>query len=228
MKFKSSLVTQISGSVGGLTGSHNQGGMYFRARSIPVNPNTVQQQAVRNFLSQCATAWLGTLTAAQRAAWETYAANVPLVDALGEPRHTTGIAHYIRSNVPRLQAGLPRVDAGPTIFALPTFNTLSFSVDAANDEIDVVFDDTEAWVDEDDCGLLIYCSRPQGATINYWKGPYRYADMIEGNSVTPETSPYAAALPFPAEVGHVVHAKCLLSRADGRLSSPFRGPGVGA
>ena len=42
MLFKSAAFTQASGSVGGLTFAHNRGGMYTRARSIPVNPKTQQ------------------------------------------------------------------------------------------------------------------------------------------------------------------------------------------
>ena len=38
---------QRSGSIGGATWSHNSSGAYIRARSIPVNPNTDRQNAVR-------------------------------------------------------------------------------------------------------------------------------------------------------------------------------------
>ncbi|KKM06452.1 hypothetical protein LCGC14_1743870, partial [marine sediment metagenome] len=48
MLFKSGLITQGSGSIGGLTASHNRGGMYFRARTIPTNPATSFQTVVRN------------------------------------------------------------------------------------------------------------------------------------------------------------------------------------
>ncbi|MBD3309518.1 hypothetical protein GF348_24275 [candidate division KSB3 bacterium] len=226
MKFKSNIVTQVSGSIGGLVGSHNQGGMYFRARSVPTNPQTAFQVAVRNAVTLLATAWQDTLTAAQREAWDTYAANVPLIDRLGEARNTTGIAHYVRSNVPRLQAGLARVDDGPTVFALPSFTEVTFAPAAATDDFDVSFDNTDAWANEDDAALLLYASRPQSATINFFKGPYRYAGRIDGDGSTAPTSPETIDSPFALTADLKQFYKAVLTRADGRLSSPFRGSGV--
>ena len=51
MLFRGTHLTDASGSLSGVTYSHNRGGAYTRNRSIPVNPNTVQQQAVRNAFS---------------------------------------------------------------------------------------------------------------------------------------------------------------------------------
>jgi len=221
MKFRSATVTAVSGSIGGLTGSHNKGGMYFRARSQPVNTNTSFQQVVRNFLSQVTAAWQQILTAAQRAAWETYAANVPLIDSLGESRNVSGIAMYVRSNVIRLQAGLARIDAGPTTFSLPTFTAPTVAVDATADEMDVAYTSTDAWAGEVGGAMIAFASRPQAASINYFRGPYRLAGIVAG-AATPPTSPETLTLPFPVVVGHVVHSKIAVVRADGRLSSPFR------
>lgn len=220
--FKSGLVTQASGSVGGLTFSHNQGGLYMRARSIPVNPNTAQQQAVRNLMAQLVAAWNDDLSAGQRATWDLYAFNTPVTSKLGEPINLSGLNMYVRSNLPRLQAGKARVDQGPATFNLGSFTAPTFSIDTANDEGDVSFTDTDEWANEDDAFALVYFSRPFGATINYFKGPYRFANTIAGNSSTPPTSPAAITLPFPVEAGQQVGLKFSVSRADGRLSSPFR------
>jgi len=202
--------------------------MYFRARSIPVNPNTTQQQAVRNYLSQLSTAWLQVLTQVQRDAWAVYASNVPLVDALGEARSTTGLAHYIRSNVPILQNGGTRVDDGPVVFALPTFTAPTFTVAAAADTVSVGYDNSDGWATEDDGYMFVYASRPQSASINYFKGPYRLAGKVEGNTAVPPTSPEVINLPFPVAVGHQVFFKVSVARADGRVSSPFRGFAIAA
>ena len=50
MKFTSQVYTQASGSVGGLTYSHNRSGMYTRARSTPTDPaSTLQLERRSNF-----------------------------------------------------------------------------------------------------------------------------------------------------------------------------------
>jgi len=226
--FKSIIMPQASGSLGGIVFSRNKGGAYVRARAIPTNPNTAQQVVVRQAVGNLANLWSNTLTAAQRAAWKNYADNVPVVNALGDSIILTGLNMYTRSNVPIIQAGLTRVDAAPTVFNLGDYTEPSIAIDATDDEIDVTFDNTDAWANEDDAAMLVYASRPVAASINYFKGPYRYAGKIDGDGATPPTSPAAISLPWAVEAGQKVFAKIAVVRADGRLSYPFRGGAVGA
>lgn len=217
--------TQISGSVGGWTGSHNRGGLYIRARTIPVNPNTALQQAVRNIVSQLSNLWVDTLTIAQRDAWKLYADNVQVQGPLGDAITLTGLNMYVRSNTARLQAALPRVDAAPTIFDVGDFTNPSFALDEPADEVDVTFINTDAWANEDDSSMLVYSSRPVSPSINFFKGPYRFAGKIDGDAITPPTSPAAIALPQGVSAGQRVFLRVAVSRADGRYSNPFRGSG---
>lgn len=222
MKFKPLLATDLSGSLGGITASHNKGGAYFRNRAIPTNPGTVQQQAVRNAMSFLASRWVSVLTETQRAAWTTYSENVPLVDPLGEPRVVGALPMYQRSNVPRRQAGLTVIDDAPTVFNLGDFTTPGITLSAIGDTMDVAFEETDAWVDEDDAAMLVYMSRPQNVSINFFKGPYRLAGSIDGDSVAPPTSPATINAPFPFAVGNRVFAQFTVTRSDGRLASPQR------
>jgi hypothetical protein len=164
-----------------------------------------------------------SLTAAQRTAWNTYAANVTVLNALGDPINISGLAMYQRCNTPILQAGGPRVDDGPLIFSLGEFTNPSFALDEAADEVDVTFTDTDLWANEDDGFMFVYASRPQNPTINFFKGPYRFAGKIDGDGVTPPTSPAAITLPFAVATGQRIFVRTLIARADGRISLPFRG-----
>lgn len=223
MKIKSALVTQWSGSVGGMVGSHNQGGLYLRARTIPVNPSSTYQQVVRNAMLTLASRWGQVLTPAQRTAWETYAKNVPLIDRLGESRAIGGIAMYQRSNVPIIQVGGSVVDDGPTVMALPTFTDPSVTVTAASPAtVDVAFDNSDDWANEDGGYMAVYASREQAPAINFFKGPYRFADTIDGDATTAPTSPATITCPFAAAAGNQLFFQVRVIRADGRVSSPFR------
>lgn len=222
MKFKSPIITQASGSLGGSTYSRNKGGMYIRSRAIPTNPGSTFQSAVRAVFAELTNAWIDELSEAQRLVWQGYANNVQLIDKLGDPTNVTGLNMYVRSNVPRLQAGLPRVDTGPIVYDLGNFTAPQFAIDTANDEVDVTFTAADAWANEDDASMLVFASRPQNVTINYFKGPYRLAGMIDGDSTTPPTSPAAISLPFAVEAGQRIFTRVAVSRADGRLSYPFR------
>lgn len=220
-------VAEARGSVGGVTFSRNRGGAYMRNRSIPTDPGTVQQVAVRTFMATLSNVWVNTLTAAQRALWDAYADAVHLPNSLGQPRNVGGLGMFCRTNVPCLQWGKTRIDDAPTIYDLGDFTApVIGSITASTDILSLGFNDEDDWAGETDSGMLVYCSRPMNATRNFFKGPYRYADAIEGDDVTPPTTPQAINLPFPVEVGHKVFIQVRVLRADGRLSSPFRDAGV--
>ena len=219
MLILSPIVSKWSGSLAGIVGSHNKGGMYLRQRSTPINPNTSFQQAIRNAVKLFTADWTDVLTSVQRDAWEVYAQNQPLTNTLGESRQIPPLAHYVRSNVSRDQAGLTRVDDAPVLFTLPTFTDPSFAVTGSTGAVSVTFDDADDWANEDGGALLLYGSRPQSAGINFFNGPYRFLDVIEGDAITPPTSPFAATSPFLGTTGSKYFFFVRVSRADGRLSS---------
>jgi hypothetical protein len=216
-------VSAISGSIAGNTYSHNKGGAYIRNRAIPTNPNTIQQQAVRGFMATLTSLWYNTLTAAQRLAWDTYAANVLLPNPLGDPRDVGGLAMYVRSNIPRLQAGLDRVDDAPTTFNLGDYTNPSMgNATAAAQTWDLTFDNTDDWANEDDAAMLVLSGPGQNQSINFFKGPYRFAHAVLGNATTAPTSPATVSSPFVLVAGQRVFGHVRVTRADGRLTEPFR------
>ena len=223
MLFKPILGSQLSGSLGGITASHNAGGSYFRQRATPTNPNSVFQQAVRNAMSILSTAWVDTLTQVQRDAWAVYADNVKVVNRIGDQINIPPLSMFNRSNVGRLQVGLPRQDAAPVIFDIGSFTEVEFALDEPNDEVDVTFENTDDWANEDDSAMLVYASAPQNQSIEYFKGPYRFAGEILGDAITPPTSPAAISLPHPIAAGQRVFIRVVVTRADGRFSADFLG-----
>lgn len=223
MKYRSALLTDASGSIGGFTASRNRGGLYFRARVVPVNPATQYQVTVRNLMAQCVAAWKENLDDTQRLNWKWYAEFTPLIDTLGSPRVVPALAHYCRSNVPRMQAGLARRDDPPTTTGLPLLTEPTFAVSAATNQVTLGFDNTDLWANETGGCLTLAASRGLSPTVNYFTGPYRFAGKVLGNSSTPPTSPATIDLPFPLLEGQRVAFLLRAITADGRVSSPFRG-----
>lgn len=79
----SQVATAIRGSVGGVVYTANQfKAIVMRARVSPVNPNTSAQSAIRLAMSAANSEWQN-LTAAQRDAWEDYAASLTFTGPLG-------------------------------------------------------------------------------------------------------------------------------------------------
>lgn len=221
MLFTSTVIASASGSAGGLVASRNRYGMYFRARAVPVNPNTTFQQDVRAQLAAFATRW-ATLTDSERSSWNTYATNTPVTNALGQSVTLTGFLHYVRSNTARVQGGLDIIDDAPAEFGLPTFTpvTLQVAAPAETPTISIVFDNVDDWANETQGALLLAASRPYSATKSFFKGPFRFMDVILGDDATPPTSPAQFTnVPFPFEADQKISVKVRACLADGRLSS---------
>lgn len=219
MIFKSPIFSQASGSLAGTVFSHNQGGMYVRARATPTNPNSEAQQAVRDGLRAAVFAWSNTLTDTERANWNTYAFNTPTFNRLGEATHKTGQQMFVRGAVARLQAGLSLPTVAPTSFDLGSFTMPDpITADATTDEFEINFDVNDAWVETNGAALLIFQGRPQNATRIYGKGPYQLCSIIPGNATTPPTSPVTPTSLFPFAAGQRMFFKFNLSMPDGRYS----------
>lgn len=228
MKYLSQVYSQASGSIGGITYSHNRFGLYTRSRITPTNPQTGFQTQVRNAMSSLADRWVNVLTQAQRDAWTLYADNVPVLDKLGQSINLTGMNMYIRSNVPRVQfdqiasVTVPTVDAGPTNFSLAETDPTAAMVMTAPQAGAISFDTGLPWVGEDDAFLLPYSGRPQNASIDFFKGPYRLCLPVEGDSITPPTSPGSNTSLYVYTAGQKCFSYARISRADGRLSPAFQ------
>lgn len=223
MLFKPLIGGELSGSMGAITASHNKGGAYFRTRVIPVNPATPQQGIVRQLMGTLASRWSGILTQTQRDTWDTYAANVPLLNRLGESVNVTGLNMYQRSNIPREQNGLSRVDNAPIIFNLGDFTAPTIASLTSPTALSLNFTEADAWVSEDEAAMLIYGSRQQNESILFFKGPYRaLAAQLLGEVAIPPTSPFAGVMPFATGVGNKAFIKVSVTRADGRLSQVQR------
>lgn len=227
MLFIPTIAGPMSGSLGGIVASHNKGGQYFRIRSIPTDPSTPSQVTVRGIISTLSNRWSNTLTQLQRDAWGVYAANVPRPNRFGGSQLLSGIAHYVRSNTPRLQADpggadLPVADDAPTIFNVGSYSqpTLGITPGSPGTASAIIFNVADAWVNDDDAAMLVYYGRPQNQGINFFKGPFRFGDSVLGDSVTAPTSPQIGATPFPLAVGVKAWARVNVTQADGRLGDP--------
>ena len=216
-------VADIRGSIGGTVFSRNRSGAIARNRTVPVNPASAKQTKIRSVMSVVRNAWYNTLTAAQRTAWDSYAEAVEVQNRLGESIKLTGWNHFCRSAACLLYNDLAIVADGPTEMALPEQDgTISITASAASGEISVAFDDEAAWLDETGSHLLVYASRGQAPTINFFKGPYQIAGTVDGDDSTPPTTPATITAPFTLIEGQKVFCQFRIVRADGRLSAPFR------
>lgn len=205
-----------SGKLGAMVASHNSGGQYLRARTTPTNPNSVYQAAVRAALGSLSNSWVTFLTQAQRDGWELYGRAVNVLNRLGDSIKISGLAHFIRSNVPRVQAGLSLVDVAPTTLDVgetPIIDALV--VDASSDNVQVTLGAvSNPWLPDANRKVLCYVSPPQNPTINFYGGPFRFAGITSAT-----TSALTFTNPFAAVAGQSTFVSLRISNDDGRLSA---------
>jgi len=227
MLFKSQVLTQASGSVGGLTYSHNRFGMYTRSRTVPVNPNSTRQQVMRMYMDSAVTYWTETLTEANRESWRVYAANVPVVNKLGDVVNLTGQQMFLRSGVPWLLAGksLSAIASAPTTFDTGDPGTLSLSsLVASSTTATIAIAGAPDWAADADGGLLGFSGNPQNPSVSFYKSPFRFCGFVPGNA-TPITS--AAFLtgtadpPITWTAGQRAFIRVRALYPDGRLTQAF-------
>ena len=115
MKYKpSALAGEFSGSAGSITASHNRGGPYLRTRTIPTNPRTAAQTAVRGLYDTVSAAWR-TLSDAQRAAWVSLGLLMERIDTLGSTYSLTGSQAHQSVNINLLTTGAAITAVAPVM-----------------------------------------------------------------------------------------------------------------
>jgi hypothetical protein len=215
-------IIQMSGSIAGNVHARNRSGNYMRARTKPVNPDTSLQQRVRAALAVLTERWADTLTAAQRTAWNDYAAAVAMNNKLGETIHLSGFNHYIRSNSFLTQYGITNIDAGPIDNTLPDQDpTLAIAGSVATQQFTVTFDDGLAWASEDNAYMTFLCGQPQNAQRNFFAGPWKGIRFLSGNAGAPLVSPLPIGALFAIGLGQRAWVQARIYRADGRVSNSF-------
>lgn len=230
MKWKSALVTDLSGSMGGLTASHNRGGRYFRERIVPTDPMTPRQVTMRSVMADLVTHWTSQLTQAERDAWENYAENTPQTDQMGQVNYLTGQQAFIKANAAKVNSNLrlgttfPIVEAAPTVYtAGPAGTILSYSQDVsgAPTEYEVVWSSQSPTPGAGD--IFLYRGRLVNSSRNYYDGPWRLAATSSfnaaatGGTITVTTPDGAGNIPYPV-TGQPINLKATMVYDDGRVS----------
>lgn len=173
MLFRTGLGGQMSGSVGGVTASHNRAGQYLRNRTKPVNPNTVPQQNARNRFAAASVAW-SALTQAQRNAWEAYANQTPVLNKLGESITLSGNSMFTGAYAYAAQFGIALEDAPltPGVTDFGTNGTGTFDISASTF--------TTTVTTGTDLILTLAIGPQVSAGVRSFKGPYQVLTKEDG------------------------------------------------
>jgi hypothetical protein len=166
-----------SGSQANTTASHNRAGQYYRNRRTPVNPvGTGRRAFIRSAFGAASTAW-AALTAANQAAWTSYANGHPITDALGQSITLTGHQMFVAVAVSLQNVGQPLPTIPPvssatvapiaTVFTVTHLGVITITLTPTGGASDFV---------------LIAFSQPVSAGVSFMKTFWQQTH-VAGNSV---------------------------------------------
>lgn len=220
MKFTAGpLVGSVSGSMGGITASHNKGGQYFRRRAIPTNPSSTAQLQRRADLATVSTDWQN-LTTAQRAAWDEWGRQNPITDALGQSILKSGHQSFVGLNSRILLASGTQIVVPPVVARPDGFLTLVQAGDTGVGNVDLTF--TAALV----TGNSVYLrgSVTDSAGIKYVKNLMKFISFSPVDQASPwDNESDIEAVLGTLIVGQTLHVEAAqYDPANGQVSTFVR------
>lgn len=217
-------VGQISGKVGGVVYSHNRGGAYVRARSIPVQPGGANQLKIRDAVEAASQQWR-ELAANARTAWQNWADQNPIPNRVGQMVRLQGNAAYVQLNARLVFNGESQISLPPASDVPLPLLTLTGSYDIGAGDFNLAFTPTPL---TGGCKLLVWGCLVQDPSITFVKN--RLRQFASGGVNT--TSPFSTEGDFAARFGTpqvgngVVYLAQVFDPQSGLVSVPIRTSGV--
>lgn len=189
----SPLVSEIRGSVGGVTFARNPAGPFARAKVVPVNPNTPLQVSRRGFFSTAATAWRDVLTQFERDSWNTLGTTTLFKNALGNDFNPSGIQLFIRASTLLELAAQPAITLAPAVAVVSSgTNVFLHTVGVGIEQTDT----TGSPLVQNE--MMVYISAPLSQGISFFKGPFQFVlTLSQGQYLLPPNTivPNSALIP---------------------------------
>lgn len=185
------IVTEGRGKIGGHVASRNRSGAYFRTKVTGVNPQTANQQAARQLLTNFSQEWRG-LTQAQRDAWDSAVADFATTDIFGDLRNPTGKNLYTRLNINLQISGQSSLSEPPVPSMVASYVVTSLTAAVGASDMEIAFAGSSA-----DDSIHIWMTAPVSPGVSFVKNRFRLLEVIAGNTA----SPYNAWAAYVARFG---------------------------
>lgn len=197
-----SLVTEISGSIGGSTFQRSSSGNTLRNKPNPIRSTSPAQLLIRQYMKQAHAAWLA-MESVERLQWQQFTAySTPKIK---HDKHVIMSGHnlYLKYQVSRLLAGLAIQDTLSYI-PMPTwYYPVSVLSDAPN-----IYLETDSPAEEPivDIFVIFMVSAPRRATRKFYPQGLRFCKCVGDNwdGLTFHTD-YLANFGAIPSVGDILH-----------------------
>lgn len=203
----------LSGSCGDRTWSRNAHGPFNRDRVTPNNPQTGKQQFYRGRFGALSASWLGTLTPAQRDAWDAYATRRR--QSFRGPRiQLSGFNEFMRINWPRFRASVAVTSDPPSLMAGLDAAKFRCSWTSPSTFLQVDFDVGQPWQFIVGTWVIVHATDQRPSSINSFKPPYEFRGKFLATAIPPRPIQMLAA----GVRGSRCFYKITIACGDGRLA----------
>lgn len=172
------LVTELAGSIGGVTFQKNSSGSIARLKSKqPLNPSLAQsdQQVT---LAALVSHW-PALNETEKTSWNDLAAAHTHFTPWGEEKTLNGFQWFMSCNLNNLSCGWPVLDTAPAYASISPPNTFTLSADADNFDINIA----AGW-NPGTSKILIYATPPLRQSSIKLRRSLFLLDSYTGGNIT--------------------------------------------
>lgn len=197
MKLKwGALVVDGRNKIGGHVASKNRAGAYLRTKVTPVNPQSVDQNVVRNRFTIYSQGWRG-LTQAQRDAWNAAVGDYATTDIFGDLKNPTGFNLYQRLNNNLVTVGASAVTSPPIPAAVGVVvaDSLTAEDDTVAESLSLVMSEAVPA----NTAVKVFATPAISAGKSYVKNQYRLVSTLDAA----ESTPYNLLAEYQAKYGNI-------------------------
>jgi len=215
------MVSDIRGSVGGVTFSRGAGGQIARTRVKPVNPATAAQGQRRSLVAQFGDAWSSVLTQVYRDGWNDWAGGSTWTNKVGTSAIITGLAAFLRLNSLLMQAGKARRDPPPLQIGQAGSPSFTFTATHSDQKINIATPGDPFDKNIPANLLIFYMHAPTRVGRTSPSSARSYMGKLEGATPVPPTFPLALDAPWHFEVGQQISVVGIYIDVSFRVGTPF-------
>lgn len=209
-----SIVVAGSGKIGGHVASRNRAGAYFRTKVTPVNPDTSAQATVRARLAARSQAWR-SLTAAQRAAWNSVVSDYAATDVFGDLQNPSGFNLYQRLNNNLVNIGESAIASPPVPQNVANFTSFTLAGETGTESLTLTFAPAIQATEK----IKVFATAPQSPGKSFVKSEYRQITVLDNSDNSPADliSEYQAIFGSTGTTGQKIFVKLVpVSVASGQ------------
>lgn len=191
MKIKwGALMVDGRGKIGGQVASKNRGGAYMRTKVTPVNPQSPYQSSIRSAFTVISQTWR-TLTASDRASFNSAVPNFARTDIFGDIKNPSGANLHEKLNLNLFNIGQPYITSAPPLTAAPDTFVFTITANSVTGAVNIASSMSVA------VGFtaLVSLTTPQSAGKTFIKNQYRVVTT------------FTSASTFPANIGTAYAAR---------------------